>query len=153
LWNHVVLEQCTVRSSSFTNFCIHSKRKFHCYQLWHPTEAEKLFFYHDFFLKYHLYVTNICAKFWGQKIHPRKDIHSLPTCVVLNFYCCQLCHLLKDWNFFFAKKFLSLDHLYVDNIFAKSQVQNIYSKKGIRNLPTCVVVTDNFTIANFERPS
>jgi len=30
-----------------------------------------------------LYVNNICSKFQGQKINKEKDIHNLPTCVVL----------------------------------------------------------------------
>jgi len=62
---------------------------------------EKLVFYHEFFLQDHLYVNNICEKFQGQKIHPKKDIQSLPTCEVVNFHCCQLCHLFKDWNISF----------------------------------------------------
>jgi len=33
---------------------------------------------------------------------------------------------------------------------AKFQVKKIYSEKYIQNLPTCVVVRDNFTIANFD---
>jgi hypothetical protein len=30
-----------------------------------------------------LYINNICSKFQGQKINTKKDIHNLPTCVVL----------------------------------------------------------------------
>jgi len=46
--------------------------------------------------------------------------------------------------------FLKWDHIYADNICAKFQVQKIYSKKDIRNLPTCVVVRKIFTTTNFN---
>jgi len=58
--------------------------------------AQKLGFFHEVFLQEHPYLNNICAKFQGQKIHQKKDIESLPTCVVVDFHCYQLCHLLKD---------------------------------------------------------
>jgi len=48
-------------------------------------------------------------------------------------------------------KFLSRDHLYVDNMCAKFQVQKIYPKKDIKNIPTCIVVRMIFYIrANFD---
>jgi len=34
----------------------------------------------------HIYVNNMCAKFQGQKIHKKKDIQSLPTCVAVKKY-------------------------------------------------------------------
>jgi len=41
---------------------------------------------------------------------------------------------------FFAMKFLARNHLYADNMCFKFQVQKIYPKKDIQNLPTCVVL-------------
>jgi len=82
-------ENCIVRSSSFTNFYIHSERKFHCYPTLTPSQGLKnCFFIMKIFLQAHLYVNNVYAKFQGQKIHPKKDIQSLPTCVAVNFHCC-----------------------------------------------------------------
>jgi len=62
--------------------------------------AQKLGSFHEFFFQEHPYVNKICAKFQGQKIHQKKDIESLPTCVVVDFHFYQLCHLLKDWKLF-----------------------------------------------------
>jgi len=90
----------------------------------------------------HLYVDNMCVKFRGQKIHTKKDVWNLPTCVVI-----ETISLLPTLTPFrrlkyclFTIKFLSWNHFYVDNMHAKFQVQNIFRKKDIQNLPTCVVV-------------
>jgi len=45
---------------------------------------------------------------------------------------------LKNW--YFTMNFFPRHHLYVNNRYTKIQCQNIYQKKDIRNLLTCVVV-------------
>jgi hypothetical protein len=37
----------------------------------------------NFFAQDPLYANNMCAKFEGQKIYTKKEIHNLPTCVVV----------------------------------------------------------------------
>jgi len=50
-----------------------------------------------------VYVDNMCAKFQGQKIHMKKDIQNLPTCVVVRmifsaFGIVSFCGLKFDTN-------------------------------------------------------
>jgi len=80
-----------LRTFSFT-----VKEKFIAANFDTPQGLKNWFFVMKFFLEENLYVNNICAKFQGQKIYTKRDIQSLPTCVVVNFHCSQLCHLLKD---------------------------------------------------------
>jgi hypothetical protein len=50
------------------------------------TPSQGLIFYlftMTYFSQDHLYANNMCAKFEGQKIYTTKDIHNLPTCVVV----------------------------------------------------------------------
>jgi len=51
-------------------------------------------------------------------------------------------------------KFLEQKLLYVNNICSKFQGQKVNTKKGINNLPTCVVLRNNrgnhFNTANFD---
>jgi len=41
------------------------------------------FFTMKFLARHHLYDNNMCAIFQGQKIHTKKDIRNLPTCVAV----------------------------------------------------------------------
>jgi len=115
-------------------------------------ELKNWYFTMKFLQQNHLYDNNTCTKFQGQKFYQKKDIQNLLTCVVVK--CFSLLPTLtasQRLNYlFFAMKFLKWDHLYVDNMCAKFQAQNIYSKKDIRNLPTCVVMKKIFTTANFD---
>jgi len=43
-------------------------------------------------------------------------------------------------NWYFTMKVLTHHHFYINSICAKFQGQNIYQKKDIQNLPTCVPV-------------
>jgi len=93
----------------------------------------------------HLYVDNMCVKFQGQKIHTKEVIQNLPTCVVLETIS-LLPTLILSWGLkycLFTMKFLSWNHFFVDNMYAKFLVQKICPKKDIQNLPTCVVVRMN----------
>jgi len=57
------------------------------------------------------------------------------------FHCCQLWHPPKGWKIVFSPWIFFLqDHLYVDNILKKFQVQKNYPKKDIGNLPKCAIV-------------
>jgi len=103
----------------------------------------EIFFFAMKFLSWdHLYVDNMCSKFQVQKIYQKKDIWNLPTWVVLRQFSILLTLTpsqgLKIW--YFALKFFSWDHLYVENMSSKFQVHKIYPKKDISNLSTCVVV-------------
>ncbi len=75
----------------------------------------------------------MCEKFQGQKDHTKKNIQNLPTCVPM-----KKISLLSTLNpsqgfkvWVFAMKFFSRDHHYIDNMYAKFQVQKIYTKKYI----------------------
>jgi len=95
-----------------------------------------------FLAQHHFYVNNMCAKSQGQKIHKKIDIQNLPTCVVvkINSLLPTLTPSQGLTKKSFAMTFLAGDNLYVDNMCSKFQVQEIYTKKDIRNLPTHVVL-------------
>jgi len=98
-----------------------------------------------------LCVDDICSKLQGQKVSSKKDIHSLPTCVVLrnnhrNYFTIANFDTLQ-WlkNCIFTLIFLSQNDFYVNNMCDK-----IHIKKDIQNLPTCVIMRNHFTIASFD---
>ena len=55
---------------------------------------------------------------------------------------------------FFAMKFYSRSHIYVDNMCTKFQVQKIHPQKDTSNLPTCIlklaIVLYKNTMVDFE---
>jgi len=59
-----------------------------------------------------------------------KEISHLPTLTAFQG--------LKHWSL--TMKFLSWHNLYVNYICAKFQGQKVYTKKDVRNLPTCIAV-------------
>jgi len=111
------------------------------------------FFTMKFFSQDLLYVNNICARFQGQKIYTKKDIQNLPTCVAVRKISLlpTLTPSQRLRKNIWSMKFLSWDHLYVDNMCAKFQVQKSHPKKGIWNLSKCVVVRKNFTTTHVGR--
>jgi len=126
--------------------------KFQWCQLWKPFENSKIDILPWIFLpQHHLYVINTCTKFQGHKIYQKRDIQNLPTCVhVKKNSLLPTLTVFQRLIFFFDNFFLSWDHIYVDNMCAKFQIRKIYTKKDIRNLPTCGVVRKNFTTISFD---
>jgi len=100
----------------------------------------------------------MCENFQVQKIHKRKYIRNLPTCVAVgnnqenHFTTVNFDTLPRAENLLFTTKLLAEDHLYFNNMCAKFQGQNIYPKKHIKNLPTSVTMRNNFKVANFNNP-
>jgi len=119
-------------------------------------ELKNWYFTMKFLSHHHVYVNNTCTKFQGQKIHPKKDVQNLPTCVVVKqFHYCQLWHPPKGWKIaYLLWLFFMQDHFYVNNISAKLRGQKIHTQKDIRNLSTCVVVREILllpTLTLFQR--
>jgi len=113
-------------------------------------ELKNWYFTMKFFPQHHLYVNNKCNKFQGQNIYQKKDIQNLPTSVAIRkIHCYQLWQPPKDWIFIFPWNFYH-ETISMLIICDKFQVQKIYSKKDIRNLPICLVVRKNITTAIFD---
>jgi len=102
------------------------------------------------------YVNNILSRIQGQKINKKKDINNLPTCFVLrnncgNYFTTSTLTPSQGLKIFlFTMKFFPQSDFYVNNLFDKFQSQNIYTKKDIQKLPTCIAVRNHFNIANFD---
>jgi len=143
---------CTVGSQSKWYFWIHTDRNFNATNfdieisvlptLTPSWRLKNCFFTMEIFSQHHLYVNNMRAKFQGQKIQKKKRYSkSINMCSCEMFFnATHFDTLLRIEYFFFAMKFLAWDCLYADKVCSKFQVQKIYTKKDIRNLPTCIVV-------------
>jgi len=120
------------------------------------SQGLKFSFAMKFLEKKFSFVNNICSKFQGQKINTKKDIHTLPTCVVLrnnrgnHFTVANFDTLPRAEKLLIYYEILLQNSFYVNSMCAKFQGQKSNTKKDIQNLPTCVVVRNHFTLANFD---
>jgi len=62
-------------------FRIQSERNFNAANFNSLPRARNWFFTMNILSQHHLYVNNTCTKFHSQKIHQKKDIQNLSTCV------------------------------------------------------------------------
>jgi len=82
--------------------------------------------------QHHLYVSNVCTKFQGQKIHQKKVIQNISTWVAMEKI--SLLPTLTDSQGLkkkFAMNFFEKQLLYVNNICSKFQGLKINPKKYI----------------------
>jgi len=116
-------------------------------------ELKNWYFTMKFLPHHHLYVSNACTKFQGQKIYQKKIFKSTNMCSCEMFFsAANFDNLLKIECVFLAMKILKWNHLYVDNVVSNFKYKS-YTQKKILEIYQHVLLRRKFSLLLTLTPS